>query len=1314
MVSKSTHVYKTVGSLEILIDVYLTDADVSSNRYTVSTPVVLYFHGGGLVAHDRRQLAPHIVQLCLMRGWPLVSPDYRLFPQASGLEMLEDIKDAYSFVLEKLPSILGSGTGLMKNVIVAGSSAGAYLTYQAGHHFSPRPLALLTYYGHATIDDDFYRSNTTLMNPPITLEQVEHFLKEPVHCGFSPPSNQFDPNCLLEDLSPNSSWKRPEREGGSLPRDVLFVYLNQINRYPEMAKGLDTPINDPGWKNFTPTIVVQGDADPVISLKHSENMGSIIGPTPPKRFVVPGAGHGFDMTLFVGDPGLVIVEDAWKALDEVVKERATKYISDSMDPLTALSVAGTIVQFIDFGSKLLKEGRGLYRSSTGALNANQKLELTIADLQAVVKKLREIFASDASTKPLTKSQDADECLLERICHGAIQVANELLEKLSELKLKGNKGRKWESFQQAVKYVWSREEIADMMKRLANFREALNSRVLISLRHQIDVQSLNTSARFDSLDEQTQFIISSLLEQNKTILLEFDSSTARVREQNSVFMQTVSQMLCRLKHSNQDAHLRTRTMILDELIRDKMIHEEPEIFTTFEMLNVSDDRESTIRTSVQAKVLQCLYYLTMTNRYQDLILAYPKTFEWIFHNASIENLPWSNFVDWLQTGSGLYWINGKAGSGKSTLMKHIVDAEQTHRYLRIWAGESPICFLTFFFWNSGLSEQKTQQGLLRSLVFQILDEYPELIPLALPDLWSKTYSDTINGGFKLPTEMWSWSNIQLMFALKVLVAQLRIPLKLFFAIDGLDEFEGDHNDVVELFDELAAAPNVKICISSRPWVLFQRRFSKEPQLRLQDLTYKDIELFVSGKLGANKEFQFLAAESPNDVEPLIYEIVKRANGVFLWVRLVVKSLLTGIQNRDDFSMLQRRLQLLPSELEPLYKHFLTRIESVYLSWASKAFQIVHCWQSIRNPPFGSVVLIAKEDELHGGLRPLTLKSFTFAISEDFNLSCARELSAKDFATRCRDTEIHVAARCGGLIEVSHSTYDGQAQSTVRYLHSTVREFLEREEYWMRFLQYAINYNPYVMLMKSCVLELEFNFIRHPIPYGGKKVKRITMKKGVEDLVVSCMIYANYIEVQNKGVEEGFVILDYLDAVVIQHANPHQRLHWSNTLRFTKDLRLSNFKEFASLYNLTAFLTARLLPSEFATSYVLNRYIKGGSVVWTKNGLLPYPSAKLVSFLLKIGADPTMRILGESTFETALLRWLQHEEARQTHTANSNEYLTIIEKMVNGGAVGDVAIVASSRYMTAQLSKKESKLILCVPASPVWFFAAQELEKMFSVK
>jgi hypothetical protein len=48
-----------------------------------------------------------------------------------------------------------------------------------------------------------------------------------------------------------------------------------------------------------------------------------------------------------------------------------------MDPLTALSLAGTIIQFVDFGCKLLAEGKELYKSTTGILTVNEELELAV-------------------------------------------------------------------------------------------------------------------------------------------------------------------------------------------------------------------------------------------------------------------------------------------------------------------------------------------------------------------------------------------------------------------------------------------------------------------------------------------------------------------------------------------------------------------------------------------------------------------------------------------------------------------------------------------------------------------------------------------------------------------------------------------------------------------------------------------------------------------------------------------------------------------------------------------------------------------------
>lgn len=68
------------------------------------------------------------------------------------------------------------------------------------------------------------------------------------------------------------------------------------------------------------------------------------------------------------------------------------------------------------------------------------------------------------------------------------------------------------------------------------------------------------------------------------------------------------------------------------------------------------------------LLQSLKYQEMEGRSERVANAHPQTFEWIFSNASEEELP--SFVQFLEGDQRLYWITGKPGSGKSSLMKFI--------------------------------------------------------------------------------------------------------------------------------------------------------------------------------------------------------------------------------------------------------------------------------------------------------------------------------------------------------------------------------------------------------------------------------------------------------------------------------------------------------------------------------------------------------------------------------------------------------------------------------------------------------------------
>jgi hypothetical protein len=84
------------------------------------------------------------------------------------------------------------------------------------------------------------------------------------------------------------------------------------------------------------------------------------------------------------------------------------------------------------------------------------------------------------------------------------------------------------------------------------------------------------------------------------------------------------------------------------------------------------------------------------------------------------------------------------------MKHIVESHTTLQYLKEWAlrpGESlegnNLCIAGFFFWNSGIDDQRSKAGMFSALLFKVLDEYQDLIPVVFPERWAQYYSEPIN-------------------------------------------------------------------------------------------------------------------------------------------------------------------------------------------------------------------------------------------------------------------------------------------------------------------------------------------------------------------------------------------------------------------------------------------------------------------------------------------------------------------------------------------------------------------------------------------
>jgi hypothetical protein len=486
--------------------------------------------------------------------------------------------------------------------------------------------------------------------------------------------------------------------------------------------------------------------------------------------------------------------------------------------------------------------------------------------------------------------------------------------------------------------------------------------------------------------------------------------------------------------------------------------------------------------IKSKILERLRFPEMDGRYERILDAHKRTFNWIFsaaeHETSWErsadeavpleqagyraprlqktlvncggqpgglleskaDRTWGCFPCWLQGQESLYWITGKPGSGKSTLMKYLYDDSRTLQHLQAWG--SNLAIAGFFFWNSGTSMQMSQKGLLQALLHGCLAQCPHLIPTLFPDRWASYYL------FGDDLHPWTYSELSRAFRNLTLEESIHFV----FFIDGLDEFEGNSSELVNFIISARSQRNIKICAASRPWLIFEDAFGHQPRLKLENLTFQDIKLFVSETLRGGARFAELERMDSLHALQLIDGIAEKASGVFLWVDLVVRSLLDGLRDGDRISDLQKRLLYLPADLEKLFQHMLDTLEPLYFDQAFQLFQIFRATWA----PISLLSMSFAEEGLEAALRaPLG------------------PLSTEEVAFRAETMRRRLSSRCKGFLEVPpvrNKTHAATAK--VQYFHRTVKDFLTKETVWSDMLsRTSCSFDPHLALCASCLMELK---------------------------------------------------------------------------------------------------------------------------------------------------------------------------------------------------------------------------------------------------
>lgn len=463
------------------------------------------------------------------------------------------------------------------------------------------------------------------------------------------------------------------------------------------------------------------------------------------------------------------------------------------------------------------------------------------------------------------------------------------------------------------------------------------------------------------------------------------------------LQDIDTTLASFMQRLAEGHIKTQDLIRDEAttVRQTVLKQGQDTIYYIDR-EFRTNRKERLDGEQYQRLLGSLRFPEMNSRRNQIADSHETTFEWIYDDSLDQG--WSPFTAFLQGNQKTYWIRGKAGSGKSCLMRFLCRDDRTINALRVLKRQGPVRVLSHFFWRPGSEMQKCPKGFLLSIVYQLLE--------ILPDLASVVLSEDQRLSHHQSTD--DWSERELLGVFKRLAA-LRDADTLCIFVDGLDEVDQEygHWNSIQLINDLASLHNVKLCVSSRPEAEFKIHLEVHPRLKLEDLTREDMRKLARDML--QDAFQgYLKRPEPATLDDLVDTTVEKAEGVFLWATYALKSLRRGLLGRDNWPNLQKRLETLPKGIGNLYRAMWERLREDEELWREEAAWYFHFVLESKIRFQNDQTLLALTIA-----RDLSLGS---EIIED------QTFDLQDLKSRCVETESQLITRCAGLLDLRISKND----------------------------------------------------------------------------------------------------------------------------------------------------------------------------------------------------------------------------------------------------------------------------------------------------
>jgi hypothetical protein len=431
--------------------------------------------------------------------------------------------------------------------------------------------------------------------------------------------------------------------------------------------------------------------------------------------------------------------------------------------------------------------------------------------------------------------------------------------------------------------------------------------------------------------------------------------------------------------------------------NKVSNLQEDICTTnrIEITGENDASEETAK--IRKELHDLLFFDHIDERLMSLKAAHSRTCKWFLNTAQYES--WMNAE--LSLDHGFLWIKGKPGAGKSTLMKFL-DTKAKAK-----AKSNPNCLVASFFFNArGEQLEMSTTGLYRSLLWQLFENAADL----------RIVLDELGTNAKHIIRHKGWQIEVLKQILVTAVEHLgNRTLQLF--VDALDECDDkDVTDMISFFEEIGeraidAKVRLRICFSSRHYPTVIIRCGKQIVLEDEEEHDHDITRYIKSTL---------KLANPKKADSLMSQILEKADGVFLWVALVIP-ILNKASAQGRVEELQNCLNGIPPELDGLFGMILTRdCEDLH------ELQLCIQW-----------ILFA--------MRPLRQEEYFFAIRCPKSTNTATSWLSGDVSVEDMHRFIHSTSK--GLAQVTKTRSKDKAP-TVQFIHETVRDFFLAKNGYLR--------------------------------------------------------------------------------------------------------------------------------------------------------------------------------------------------------------------------------------------------------------------------